>query len=221
MFTHKLHVLLLSDATFGRGDGVAGLVDEEITHDPRTGLPFIRGRVLKGLLVEACANLLYVLPPDELLAQAARYLFGQPGSGLADDAHMRVGAARLPEALIQAVQFAIDHDSWNVPDVLQSLTTIRRQTAVDEERGAPERGSLRSMRVLLRDITLTATLSFASDPATQAGALPLLAACAAELRRGGTGRNRGRGRLQVTLEDEVTMQEYLKQFAQCIGAEAV
>lgn len=30
-----LHLKLLSDTTFGRGDGVSGLVDQEIEHDTK------------------------------------------------------------------------------------------------------------------------------------------------------------------------------------------
>jgi hypothetical protein len=55
-----LDIRLLSDGAFGRGEGVAGLVDSEVEHEP-SELPFIRGRVLKGLLVEECANLLFAL----------------------------------------------------------------------------------------------------------------------------------------------------------------
>ena len=56
-----IRLTLKSDATFGLGEGVAGLVDEEIEHDFETGLPFLRGRTLKGLLVEECSNILYSL----------------------------------------------------------------------------------------------------------------------------------------------------------------
>jgi len=58
-------------------------VDEEIEHDTFTGLPYLRGRTLKGLLVEECANILYVLrgnPAYNLLQQAARDLFGNPAA---------------------------------------------------------------------------------------------------------------------------------------------
>ncbi|PVE30161.1 hypothetical protein DC030_15410, partial [Enterococcus faecalis] len=57
----EIRLKLLSDATFGRGDGVSGLVDEEVEHDARTGLPLVRGRTLKGLLVEGCADIFYAL----------------------------------------------------------------------------------------------------------------------------------------------------------------
>lgn len=48
---YSIKIKLLSDTTFGRGDGVAGLVDQEVEHD-QYGFPFLRGRTLKGLLSE-------------------------------------------------------------------------------------------------------------------------------------------------------------------------
>ena len=198
----QLRVTLQSDATFGRGDGVAGLVDEEIEHDDRFGLPYLRGRTLKGLLVEECANILYALmrqgnPALEACEQAARALFGSPGSTLADDGLLRVGHAQLPAVLRRAVQQDVRGGRLNPAQVLESLTAIRRQTAVDEG-GAPKRESLRSMRVLLRELTLIADLTFANGATFDLDSteLALLAACALGLRRAGTGRNRGRGRLK-------------------------
>lgn len=38
-----LKFTLLSDTAFGRGDGVAGLVDAEVLHDPY-GLPYLGGK---------------------------------------------------------------------------------------------------------------------------------------------------------------------------------
>jgi len=46
MTTYYLNFTLLSDTTFGRGEGVPGLVDEEVEHD-RYGLPYLRGRTLE------------------------------------------------------------------------------------------------------------------------------------------------------------------------------
>jgi hypothetical protein len=198
----QLRITLQSDATFGRGDGVAGLVDEEIEHDDRFGLPYLRGRTLKGLLVEECANILYALmrqgnPALEACEQAARALFGSPGSTLANDGLLRVGHAQLPAVLRRAVQQDVRGGRLNPAQVLESLTAIRRQTAVDEG-GAPKRESLRSMRVLLRELTLIADLTFANGATFDLNSteLALLAACALGLRRAGTGRNRGRGRLK-------------------------
>ena len=204
--TLELRLTLLSDATFGRGDGVPGLVDEEVEYDRATGLPFVRGRTLKGLLVEECSNILFALRGraaalDERLARAAQFLFGRPGSTLDDDALMHVGPALLPRPLREAVAADVRRRGGLDPaEVLESLTAVRRQTAVDEATGAPDEGSLRSLRVVLRQTTFAARLEFAEPPS--ADALGLLAACAKGLRRGGMGRNRGRGRLDTALHDD-------------------
>jgi len=221
----QLNLRLESDATFGRGEGLAGLVDEEVEYDAATGLPFVRGRVLKGLLVEECANLLFALqmassPALPALEAAAERLFGRPGSGLEGEARLHIGPALFPQQLRETVRSAIERDELTPADVLESLTAIRRQTAIDEVSAAPEKNSLRSMRVVLRQTSFCAWLDFAADPA--ADDLALLAACALSLRRGGTGRNRGRGRLCLRLLDEqgstdVTLQPHFGHFQQLLG----
>jgi hypothetical protein len=55
------------------------------------------------------------------------------------------------------------------------------------------------MRVILRGLVFEANLHFAETPTTDE--LALLAACVKAFRRGGTGRNRGRGRLAAELCD--------------------
>ena len=91
----NLYLTLISDATFGRGDGVAGLVNEEVEHDAATGLPYLRGRALKGLLVEECANLLFALGTQAaVFTDTAKELFGEAGSALEDDGLLHVGTAQ-------------------------------------------------------------------------------------------------------------------------------
>lgn len=222
----ELHLRFKSDTTFGRGDGVAGLVDEEIEHDAATGLPFLRGRTLKGLLVEECANILFALgrqpfPGVGRVQAAAQFLFGGPGSTLESNAVMHVGPALLPKDLRDAVEADVKAKRLTPAEVLESLTAIRRQTSVDEATGAPEEGSLRALRVVLRETPLAATLSFHQIPDNTV--LALLAACVLSLRRGGIGRNRGRGRLTARLQDasrppdqsDVT-DEYLEHFMHLI-----
>ncbi len=210
----QLHLTLLSDTTFGRGDGVAGLVDQEVEYNTATGLPYLRGRTLRGLLVEECANIVAALPNDvqHHFDKAGQYLFGIPGSGLETEGHLIVGAAQLPISLQKTVTAAVNKKQIMPTAVLDSLTAIRRQTAVDEKTGAPDDGSLRSMRVILRQTIFTADLDLLSNEKDEQhdDAIALLAASTLALRRAGTGRNRGRGRLRAYLENE----EYTaKQFA--------
>lgn len=198
MKTYWLQFRLLSDATFGRGEGLAGVVDQEVDHDVN-GLPYLRGRALKGLLNEECANLLFALNKAERWTHAAQRLFGEAGSLASHSAQLHVGDARLPADLRAAVAAALADTTSPLrsADILESLTTIRHQTAVGEVSGAPDNATLRAMRVVVRGAVFEAPLIFQHD--AEPADLQLLAACAMSLRRAGTGRNRGRGRLQATL----------------------
>jgi len=205
--SYWLKLTLLSDAALGRGDGVAGLVDAEVQHDAY-GLPYLSGKTLKGLLTATCAEILNALQQAQLSQYAdwetsARRLFGSPGSLTAALGLMRVGDARLPDALRQATAYEVERERgyWQREDVLASLTALRRQTAMDPVTGAPKKETLRTVRVILRGISLAARLDFADEKPSPTD-LALLAACCKGLRRAGTERNRGRGRLRVALYDQ-------------------
>lgn len=206
MMIYHLNFTLLSDATFGRGEGVPGLVDEEAEHN-RYGLPYLRGRTLKGLLVEECANILYALrrqqPPVDKYRQwqiAADRLFGVSGTTTGETAILRISDACLPDDLQQTVAWQIERNQLTRLDVLESLTAIRRQTAMDAETGRPDDGSLRAMRVILRQTPFSAHLRFIQRP--DPIELALLSACVQAFRWAGVGRNRGRGQLTARLLDE-------------------
>ncbi|YAF95632.1 MAG: RAMP superfamily CRISPR-associated protein [Nodularia sp. CChRGM 3473] len=214
MTTYQLKIKLLSDTTFGRGDGVAGLIDQEVEHDS-SGFPYLRGRTLKGLLSEECDNLIAVLPPEirPHWKNLACILFGIPGSIQGTIASMHVGDACLPEDLHEAVAFQINKETLTKTEVLVSLTTIRRQTAINSESGVAEKGSLRSFRVVIRGLEFKADLLFETQPSQEI--LSLLAVGTLALRRIGSGRNRGRGYVKCTLHDdsgtEIT-QKYISLF---------
>lgn len=205
MNNYHIQITLKSDTTFGRGDGVAGYIDAEVEHD-ELGLPFLRGRTLKGLLQEECANILFSLSKDATFPKlsdfeiAADKLFGKAGSDLQADAKMYIGDAVLPEDLTNAVKFAIEKEKpeINADEVLQSLTVIRRQTAISEN-GAPKPESLRSMRCVLKETIFESNLSFSEDFAPGSPEITLLGMTCAALQRVGLGRNRGRGKVSVRL----------------------
>ncbi len=212
MEIYYFKMLLLSDTTFGRGDGVAGLIDQEVEYDVN-GFPYLRGRTLKGLLSEECDNLIDVLsdPPPSRWIEVAEHLFGIPGSTLETISKMHVGDACLPQDLRREVGLQLDQEKYREKtdrkyvkkltesDVLSSLTTIRRQTSIDPEDGAPVEHSLRASRVVVRDLSFTAKLLFEEKPT--ADMLALLAISTLALRRVGSVRNRGRGHVQCTLHD--------------------
>ncbi|MCL1473244.1 RAMP superfamily CRISPR-associated protein [Argonema antarcticum] len=212
---YAIKIKLLSDTTFGRGDGVAGLIDSEVEHD-RYGFPYLRGRTLKGLLSEECDNLVILIPESQRQRwlEARNTLFGEPGSTDKTMAKMHVGDACLPSDLREEVAFQLQKEedkkrkdqcykpSVTSTDILASLTAIRQQTAIDPEDGAPAEHSLRSFRVVIRDPvdaapSFEAPLFFDENPTPEM--LALLGVGTLALRRIGSGRNRGRGHVQCTL----------------------
>lgn len=206
MHEYHLTFTLLSDATFGRGEGIAGLIDREVEHD-RYGLPYLRGRTLKGLVTEETDNVLFALEQagvDTKHWGTIRWsLFGRPGSKAGDRGRLRFGPAELPKAVRDAVRAMPDAGTdANRLLVLESLTTVRRQTAIEnggDRDGVPAEGSLRAMRAVLRETLFEARLL--SDDKLSPDELGLLAASVLAFRRAGTGRNRGRGKLVADLTD--------------------
>lgn len=208
--TLTLRFELLSAATFGRGDGLPGLVDREVEHD-RYGMPLLRGRTLRGLLAEEMEGLLHVLG-DGWQAERDR-LLGVGGRMTDETGIMRVGDARLPEGVRRLIAVSLEDKqaSLTPTDVLEALTAIRRQTAMTPF-GAPETTSLRAMRVVLRETRFEGPLLF--DQAPNERECALLAATVLAWRRAGTGRNRGRGRLRAWIQDDEWMQSQLAVFEQ-------
>ncbi len=205
MKDYTLTIQLLSDTTFGRGEGLAGSVDTEIEHD-QYGCPFIGGRTLKGLLREEWTTIAESLDRErQEWHPTADFLFGD-SSRSEQPAKMHVGAATLPPNLLQHVHKQVQDKHLTATDVLASLTTVRRQTAVDTATDAPLVGSLRSERALIRTTWLAAPLTFEETPTDRH--LALLVACVLAVRRGGLGRNRGRGRLQVRLHAQYPPANY-------------
>ena len=214
---YRLKIKLLSDTTFGRGDGVAGLIDQEVEHDP-FGFPYLRGRTLKGLLSEESDNLIAVLSHHKQdWERVACNLFGTLGSTIGTMGAVHVGDSCLPEDLRQAVAFQIKDETLTKTEVLDSLTTIRRQTSIDPQLGTPDEGSLRSFRVVLRDFCFTADLIFEKMPSDEM--LSLIAVGSLALRRLGSGRNRGRGHVQCTLHDDASGDDITHHYANYFGKE--
>jgi len=209
MTPNKIIVTLKSVATFGSGDGVAGLVDREIEHD-QYGFPFLRGKTLKGLLAESAENIVFALGNEKIWRDAKDHLFGLPGRGTTERGILHTGDAQLSEALRTKIKNA----GWSKEDVLYSLTSVRRQTAINEN-GAPDHASLRSMRVLLPKVVLEAKITFDGGMPSPIE-LQLLAASVLDFRHAGTGRNRGRGWLTAELDNDSETKKLFSEFTEAV-----
>lgn len=197
----ELVMELLSDTTFGRGEGTAGLVDTEVEHDP-FGLPYVSGKTVRGLLRDSWLSMQGHFPE---LAGAAERVLGR--SRTCDDGcRLRVGDAQLPTSVRSRLQWAVTREDYPLrpEEVLASLTTIRRQTAEERAAGAPAEATLRASRVMLRGLKLCAPLAWMDGYAPKHEDLKVLALAALATRHGGLLRNRGRGHLRLSLDDDLS-----------------
>lgn len=226
MNLYHLNFTLKSDANFGSGDSVAGLIDSDIQHD-EFGLPYVAGRTLRGLLNEECANILYALDLQNKKSdwlEAAHHLFGAPGSTTKNTAALHIGNASLINNLRMSIIKAVEDEEakpqTKLNEILAALTTVRRQTAIDEKTGAALDTSLRSIRVILRQTPFVADLYFNIPPTDKD--LALLAACVKAWRYGGLARNRGLGHLQATIhtpENEDMTEPWFQKFKELINVQ--
>lgn len=195
-----LRIELLSDATFGRGEGTAGVVDTDVERD-ELGMPFIGGKTVRGLLRDSWLSM---SPHFPSLEHAAERMLGR-SQALDESCRLRIGDAVLPAAVRATVRRAARRAVHPLAPgiILDGFTSIRYQTAEDRETGAPDVTTLRSSRVVLRGFAFEAGLSWLNGYQPTADDVRLLALCALATRHGGLLRNRGRGHIRVTLNGDL------------------
>ncbi len=193
-----IQIELLSDTTFSRGEGTAGVVDVEVEHDA-LGLPFLGGKTLRGLLRDSWLSMQLCFRER---ADAAARVFGFEAD-CDENSILRIGDAVVDEDTRRWVQTALFRENHPLcpSDVLEALTDIRIQTSEDRCTGAPAETTLRAVRVLLRGLTLRAPLFWLTPPTAehiQCLCLALLAT-----RHAGLARNRGRGHIRLSLDGDL------------------
>ncbi len=218
---YQLQFRLRSDAIFGSAERSETGIDMDVQHD-RWGCPYLPGRTLKGVLRENCAdildNLVQIGEPEKW-CEAAAHLFGKPGAGLANTAMLHFDDAHLPQAIKQRLIQAVAEGEVSEREVLEALTGIRVQTAMDGWRGVARKKSLRRMRVILRKTLFSAPLFIIGNFDEHEKAL--LAASLMAFRRCGTSRNRGLGELEeihlLDSQGDERLQDYFDLFSREVG----
>ena len=195
-----LQLELLSDTTFSRGGGTAGMVDIEVEHD-ELGLPFVGGKTIRGLLRDSWLSMQEYFPE---LSDAAERVFG-PEADFSGRSILRIGDAVVGAKTRKWIEQAEtrEHHPISPLIVLQALTDIRHQTSEERETGAPAKATLRSVRVVVRGLKLEAPFLWLADPGENE--IRCLALAVLGTRHAGLARNRGRGHIRMTLNGDVEM----------------
>lgn len=196
----KLFLELLSDAAFAGGGGSA-LVDVDVERD-ELGVPRVGGKRIRALLRDAWLSMQDAitghLPDGPPLRAAAMDLCGPTGD-LDERSMLRIGDATLAPDAMPWIRNAVERkDRPLAPNVvLASLTSIRHQTAENRASGAPERATLRSLRVIRKGTTFEAPLTWLRTPSP--AVLRVLALALLGCRHAGLHRNRGLGFVRLTI----------------------
>ncbi|WP_017573000.1 hypothetical protein [Nocardiopsis halotolerans] len=192
----RVVVHLASPALFVGASADGTGADTDVVTDEH-GLPHLPRHRLAARLRDGADDALVVAPG---LAGARDEVFGQAHSHGADRM-LRVGHAVLGDGVRAAVARALAGRAEPMRSTLRravtdAYTTLESGIEIGPE-GAPEPGRLRTHRVLLPGLTLTAALTWASPPNEEHWRL-LARACLATTRIGLRG-TRGRGRVDVRL----------------------
>ena len=203
-FPKSIRIELLSDTTFGRGEGTAGHVDVEVEHD-ELGIPILNGKAVRSLLRDTWLSMQEHFP--ELQTAGVR-LFGPHGE-LNETGILRIGTASIDPAARPWIDAAVNRGKNKIAPatILAGFTDIRHQTSEDRQTGAPERTTLRSMRVVVRGLELFSSLSWLVNP--NAHELRCLALSVLGTRHAGLSRNRGRGHIRLLLEGNLNRTQTL------------
>ncbi|MBP7032651.1 MAG: hypothetical protein KBB13_08050 [Anaerolineaceae bacterium] len=200
-----LSVSLESAGCFSIGEGTPGEVDIEIQHD-ENGFPFLSGKALKGLLHEEAAELAFALnyagSTKDWRAVSDR-VFGAPGSTISEQGLVKVSDLQLPADFRERINKAIQRKDIRASQVLRLLTSKRTQTAVDES-GAPMPETLRTLRIIPRETTFFGSVFYEDLDKDQE---VFLYGCLRALRRAGSNKSRGLGRLCINFRQEKDFSE--------------
>ena len=212
-----IKISLLSDTTFGTGNGTAGVVDVEIDHD-ELGLPVLRGKAIRGLLRDTWLSMRDKFPE---LHEAEERIFGPPRD-LSESSILVIGDGVVDEETRQWIEAAEnrEHHPLSNLDVLEAVTDIRRQTSEERSTGAPADKSLRSTRVVIGGRRLKKSMNKDKDDEEIVEGLSLIAPlvwlekpkekdiqCLAlallGTRHAGLARNRGRGHISMAFNGDL------------------
>jgi CRISPR/Cas system CSM-associated protein Csm3 (group 7 of RAMP superfamily) len=210
MKTLQLQITLLSHTLIGSGEGFGTVIDTDVVFDD-VGIPFIPAKRVKGCLKDSAEDVKKMFN-DSGIEGSLNMLgtFGEIGKEF-DEHGEKICQATYSnltiveyEANKQWLKYLSDKATYgNVlskETIMNTFTTIRQQTAIDEN-GVAKAHSLRTIRVVKKGYTFYGDIQIDSDEKKIVEIVETLALACLNLRRIGTKRNRGFGEVACKLFD--------------------
>lgn len=189
-----LQISLLSDLCASSGEHYNSYVDTEVVYD-EFGLPFIPAKRIKGCIREAALELVEWGVFEKQIYDA---LFGKEGN---EKSKFSLDNAYLKdyENLVADLKNCQDKVLVHPQRVLGLYAYTRTQTAMTKD-GVADKGSLRTIRVINKGLIFRTVLR--ENVQLTEEEKNLLRAAVSMVKHMGTGRTRGLGLVEMTLQEE-------------------
>jgi len=198
---YEIRITLESDTLIGSGEGFGAVIDNDIVFDG-LGLPFIPAKRIKGCLRQSAEEVNDMLVLSKLGEQFdLEAIFGKRGNEESAPVYFHSLYLEGYENFRSWVKYYLDQEEWKQflsPEIiLDYFTTLRQQTAIDEEKGIAKEHALRTSRILRKGFSFIGEITFMREGERMIEALNL--ACR-NFRYIGTRRNRGFGKVTCELK---------------------
>jgi len=194
----KLKITTQSGTLTGSGEGWGAAVDSDIVFD-KYGLPYIPAKRIKGCLKESAMEVKEMFQLSEMGKNInLQSVFQEKGSN-------ESACVEFENLYVEEYGKNRDWLEWGIgkfntlisrETVVSILTSTRQQTAIDEK-GIGKEHSLRTMRVIKKDLVFTGNIHI-QDKITD-NDIEMLCLAVKNLRYIGTNRNRGFGHVNCEL----------------------
>lgn len=230
MEKYTLKIELLSDTIFSGGESIVSVSDIDVLYDDYK-IPFYKGKSIKGNIREVIDMILenqklYDEDKSKINEEVATKLFGKTFNNNGKDCYrdnqeegcLKFQNASINKETIKALKYLVDSKTITQDEIINSLTDIRYATKIDKDTGTSAEGSLRSMRVLNKNLCFYGDIY--SEEKLDEHELGLLLCGVNGVRHLGTLRSRGKGEVKCTLlidNQELSNEELNKIVEKVIG----
>jgi len=208
-----LKITLKSPSLIGSGEGFGSIIDSDIVFD-EIGIPYIPAKRIKGCLrdsaIEICEIFemagINILNLNKEKDSGNKYsivssVFGKQGSDTPSPVYFSNLTIEEYNNIKEWLAYFINKykDLISPASITEYFTEIRQQTAIGED-GVAKAHNLRTIRVARKGLVFEGKINIESDDEEY---LKLLFFACKNFRRMGTKRNRGYGKIECKLYDEM------------------